>query len=246
MGKQRFRPLSAELARLRPDADTAALIRSGAVHVDGRIVTNPASLVRRGAAIVVRELLPLRGELKLRFALETFGVDVRGRTALDVGAAAGGFTRALLDAGAARVYAVDAGYGQLVGGLRADGRVVNLERVNLGELDTAHVPDEIAIVTIDLSYLAVARSAPQLERVQIAPDAELISLVKPMFELQLESPPRDEARFRRAVARTAAGLTACGWTIVGRARSPITGSRGAIEFFLHARRGTRHEIATEP
>jgi 23S rRNA (cytidine1920-2'-O)/16S rRNA (cytidine1409-2'-O)-methyltransferase len=246
MGKQRFRPLSAELARLRPDADAAALIRGGAVHVDGRIVTNPASLVRRGAAIVVREPLPLRGELKLRFALETFGVDVRGRTALDVGAAAGGFTRALLDAGAARVYAVDAGYGQLVGGLRADSRVVNLERVNLGELDTVHVPDMIAIVTIDLSYLAVARSAPQLERVQIVPDAELIALVKPMFELQLERPPRDEVRLRRALARAAAGLTASGWTIVGRARSPITGSRGAIEFFLHARRGTRHEIGTEP
>ncbi len=242
MGKQRFRPLSAELARLRPEADAAALIRSGAVRVDGRIVTNPASLVRRGAAIVVRERVPLRGELKLRFALETFGVDVRGRTALDLGAAAGGFTRALLDAGAARIYAVDAGYGQLAGALRADRRVVNLERVNLGELETVHVSDLIAIVTLDLSYLAVARAARQLERVRIAPDAELIALVKPMFELQLERPPRDEVRLRRAVARAAAGLTACGWTIVGRARSPITGSRGAVEFFVHARR----EIGTEP
>jgi 23S rRNA (cytidine1920-2'-O)/16S rRNA (cytidine1409-2'-O)-methyltransferase len=246
MGKQRFRPLAAELARLRPDADAVALIRDGAVRVDGRIVTNPGSLVRRGAAIVVREQLPLRGELKLRFALETFGVDVRGRTALDVGAAAGGFTRALLEAGAARVFAIDAGYGQLAGALRADRRVVNLERVNLGELDASLVSEVIAIVTIDLSYLAVARAAPQLERVRVAPDAELIALVKPMFELQLERPPRDEVRLRRAVARAAAGLTACGWTIAGQARSPITGSRGAVEFFLHARRGNRREMDTQP
>jgi 23S rRNA (cytidine1920-2'-O)/16S rRNA (cytidine1409-2'-O)-methyltransferase len=246
MGKQRFRPLSAELARLHPDADVAALIRGGAVRVDGRIVTNPTSLVRRGAAIVVRERLALRGEAKLRFALETFGVDVRERTALDVGAAAGGFTRALLDAGAARVYAVDAGYGQLAGALRADRRVVNLERVNLGELDTSHVSEVIAIMTIDLSYLAVARAARQLERVRIAPDAELIALVKPMFELQLGRPPRDEVRLRRAVARAEEGLAACGWAIVGRAPSPITGSRGAVEFFLHARRVKRHEIGTEP
>jgi len=99
---------------------------------------------------------PLRGEAKLRAALSGFGVGVTGRVCLDLGAAAGGFTRVLLEAGAARVYAVDAGFGQLLGSLRQDPRVVNLEATNVAALDTALVPDAIELVTIDVSYLALA------------------------------------------------------------------------------------------
>ena len=244
MGKQQFRLLAAELGRLRPGCDAADLIRLGAVRVDGRIVTNPRSLVRAGAAIVVGEPSELRGEAKLRFALEAFGVDVAGRIALDVGAAAGGFVVALLRAGAASVYAVDAGFGQLRGSLRRDPRVVSLERLNLGELTTAHVPDIVDVVTFDLSYLAVARAVGELERLTLAPDAELVALVKPMFELRLATPPRDAVRLRRAVARAAAGVTAHGWSVVGDIRSPVAGARGAVEFFIHGVRQRRHEIGT--
>jgi 23S rRNA (cytidine1920-2'-O)/16S rRNA (cytidine1409-2'-O)-methyltransferase len=246
MGKQQFRPLAAELARLRPDCDAAGLIRRGVVRVDGRIVTNPRSLVRVGAAIVVREPAQLRGEAKLGFALRAFRVDVGGRIALDAGAAAGGFTSALLRAGAARVYAVDAGFGQLRGSLRRDPRVVNLERVNIGELTHALVPDLVDVVTLDLSYLAVARAVRELDGVRLAPAAELIALVKPMFELQLAEVPRDVNRLRRAVSRAAAGITAHGWTVVGDVRSPVEGSRGAVEFFVHAVRKSRHEFDTRP
>jgi 23S rRNA (cytidine1920-2'-O)/16S rRNA (cytidine1409-2'-O)-methyltransferase len=246
MGKQRFRLLAAELGRLRPGCDAADLIRLGAVRVDGRIVTNPRSLVRAGAAIVVREYSEFRGEAKLRFALTTFGVGVGGKIALDVGAAAGGFTAALLRAGAATVYAVDAGFGQLRGSLRRDPRVVNLERVNLGDLTTRRVPDVVDVITFDLSYLAVARAVAELERLRIAPDAELIALVKPMFELRLATPPRDAARLRRAVSRAAAGVTAHGWTVVGEVRSPVAGTRGAVEFFIHGVRKSRHETGTHP
>jgi 23S rRNA (cytidine1920-2'-O)/16S rRNA (cytidine1409-2'-O)-methyltransferase len=251
MGKHHFRPLLGELERLQPGCDAADLIRRGAVRVDGRIVTNPRSLVRGGAAIVVHGPSELRGEVKLRAALQTFGVDVAGRIALDAGAAAGGFTSALLRAGSERVYAVDAGFGQLRGSLRRDPRVVNLERVNVGELTTVHVPDVVDVVTFDLSYLALARAVRELERLRLAADAELLALVKPMFELQLATPPRDAVRLRRAVARAAAGMTARGWSVVGDMRSPVEGARGAIEFFVYgvrARRGrkSRHTIGTRP
>jgi 23S rRNA (cytidine1920-2'-O)/16S rRNA (cytidine1409-2'-O)-methyltransferase len=244
MGKQQFRLLAAELGRLRPGCDAADLIRVGAVRVDGRIVTNPRSLVRAGAAIVVREPAELRGDAKLRFALSAFGIDLGGRVALDIGAAAGGFTAALVRAGAATVYAVDAGFGQLRGSLRRDPRVVNLERVNLGDLTTAQVPDVVDVVTFDLSYLAVARAVGELERLRLAPDAELIALVKPMFELRLATPPRDAVRLSRAVTRAIAGVTAHGWSVVGDVRSPHAGTRGAVEFFIHAVRKNRHEIGT--
>jgi 23S rRNA (cytidine1920-2'-O)/16S rRNA (cytidine1409-2'-O)-methyltransferase len=244
MGKQQFRPLAAELGRLLPGCDAAGLICRGAVRVDGRIVTNPRSLVRAGAAIVVRDPPQLRGEVKLGFALHAFGVDVGGRIALDAGAAAGGFTSALLRAGAARVYAVDAGFGQLRGSLRGNPRVVNLERVNIGELTHALVPDVVDVVTLDLSYLAVARAVRELHRVRLGPAAELIALVKPMFELQLAEVPRDANRLRRAVSRAAAGMTADGWRVVGDVRSPVAGSRGAVEFFVHAVRKSRHEVDT--
>src|SRR5207248_8695281 len=113
------------------------------------------------AAVLVSGPPLLRGETKLRAALAAFDVSVAGRVALDVGAAAGGFTRALLAAGARRVYAVDAGYGQLLGSLRQDPRVVNLEATNLGELSVDLIPDQVELVTLDLSYLALAAAVPQ-------------------------------------------------------------------------------------
>lgn len=179
---------------------------------------------------------PLRGEAKLRAALSEFGIDVRGRVALDVGAAAGGFTRVLLEAGAARVYAVDAGYGQLLGSLRQDPRVVSLERLNLGALDTTRVPDTVEVVALDLSYLAVAKAAPQLETLRIDARADLVALVKPMFELGLAAPPTEPAQLEEATDRARAGVEACGWRVVAAVRSPVTGTRGAIEMLVHASR----------
>ena len=107
---------------------------------------------------------------------------------LDLGAAAGGFTRVLLESGAARVYAVDAGFGQLLGSLRQDPRVVNLEATNVAALDTHLIPEPIEVVTIDVSYLALAAAVAQLDRITIVPGADLIGLVKPMFELRLARP----------------------------------------------------------
>jgi 23S rRNA (cytidine1920-2'-O)/16S rRNA (cytidine1409-2'-O)-methyltransferase len=195
--------------------------------------------VGAGASVVVAAPRVLRGEAKLQAALEAFTPAVGGRIALDAGAAAGGFTRALLAAGAQRVYAVDAGVGQLVGSLRNDARVVNLEATNLGALDRRLVPDVVELVTLDLSYLALAAAVPQLERIELARNAELVALVKPQFELGLAAAPQDEPTLARAVASACAGIEAAGWRVLASLRSPVTGARGAIEFLVPARKETR-------
>lgn len=233
-----MRRLVDEVARLRPEVgDPAAAVAAGRVVVDGRFVHNPAARVRHDASIVVRDAeAPLRGEAKLAAALARFTVPVAGRAALDAGAAAGGFTRVLLRHGARRVYAVDAGHGQLVGSLRQDARVVNLEGVNLGSLTQSLVPEPIDVITLDLSYLALADAVGQLGRLALAPGADLVALVKPMFELHLPTAPTDPASLDRAIAAATAAVEAAGWTIHASMPSPVTGARGAVEAMLHARR----------
>jgi len=211
-------------------------VLAGRVLVDGSVVTNPRSLVAVDASIRVRPARELRGEAKLRHAIETLPVPVAGRVGLDVGAAAGGFTTALLAAGARRVYAVDAGHGQLVGRLRQDPRVVDLEGTNLAALDPALVPDTVQVVTLDLSYLSLARAVPQLEAVALADDADLLGLVKPQFELGRSQAPRDAASLDEALAAAAAAVGAGPWRVLGLLRSPVRGAGGAVEGFLHARR----------
>jgi 23S rRNA (cytidine1920-2'-O)/16S rRNA (cytidine1409-2'-O)-methyltransferase len=139
----------------------------------------------------------------------------------------------LLDAGAERVYAVDAGHGQLVGSLRADPRVVNLEGVNLADVA---VPEPVDVVTIDVSYLALADAVPQLERLAFAHGAQLVALVKPQFELGLAALPADP---ERAVPRACAGIERCPWRVRACMRSPVAGAHGAVEFLLWAERVSR-------
>jgi 23S rRNA (cytidine1920-2'-O)/16S rRNA (cytidine1409-2'-O)-methyltransferase len=233
------RPLARELARRFPDVGDSAedLIAAGAVTVDGVPRTNPRMLVDAGSAVLIdAEPRALRGEAKLRAALDGFGVDPAGATALDAGAAAGGFVRALLDAGARRVYAVDAGFGQLRGSLAQDERVVNLERTNIGELTRAVVPEAVDLVTLDVGFLALTAAVPQLEAIDLAPGGRLLGLVKPMFELGLGALPDDDALVDEAIDRAASGIAAAGWDVLGTMRSAVRGSRGAIEGWVHATR----------
>ncbi|MFZ0181006.1 MAG: SAM-dependent methyltransferase [Candidatus Dormiibacterota bacterium] len=190
----------------------------------------------RSAEATLTTRAPLRGEAKLHAALSGFDVRVTGRVCLDLGAAAGGFTRVLLEAGASRVYAVDAGFGQLLGSLRQDPRVVNLEATNVAALDRRLVPDPIEVVTIDVSYLALAAAVVQLDRITIASGADLIGLVKPMFELRLATAPSDPLIVEAATERAAAGIVAAGWEVMGAIPSPVLGGRGAVEALVHARR----------
>lgn len=251
-GRARLRALI-DIVTARPAVDAAEAIKRGRVVVDGRTLTNPASLVGRDASITIREEgeEALRGEAKLAAALRIFAVPVGGRVGLDLGAAAGGFTRVLLRAGASRVYAVDVGFGQLLGSLRQHATVINLERTNLADLSTQLVPERIDIVTADLSYLSLTRAVPQLNgRIMFSPGAELLAVVKPQFELGLAEPPSEARELAKAVQLASGGIDQAGWTVTGSVQSPVTGGRGAIEFLLHARRrddsGLAREAVTRP
>ena len=223
------------VAEAFPELDPVEAIVGGLVEVDGFVRTSPASRVRAGASIRLRVgEPPLRGEAKLEAALAAFRIVVSGRITLDVGAAAGGFTRVLLRHGARRVYAVDAGHGQLLGSLRQDGRVVVLERTNLAELTPALVPEPVELMTVDVSYLSLAEAVAQLTaRVRFARRCDLVALVKPQFELGLARSPRTADG---AVRRAAAAIEATGWTVAGAVESPVTGRRGSVEALLHATR----------
>lgn len=235
--RPRFIALVERLGHVQPDlADSAAAIRSGMVMVNRVIVTNPASRVPADAAIKLRRPRPPRGQLKLAAALDAFDVAVRSRTAADIGASIGGFTLALLSAGARRVYAVDAGHGQLLGRLRLDPRVVNLEATNLANLHPRLIPEPIEVITVDLSYLALADAAPQLEALTIAPGADLVALVKPMYELGLAAPPDSGALRQKAVEQAASGFEQCGWRFCQAIESPVLGSHGSIEHLAHFHR----------
>lgn len=237
----KVRKFVALLARLEAMGvvDPHVAIAERRVLVSGSIVVNPAMLVRSDASIRIRPPSRLRGSRKLREAFDRFAIDPGGRVALDLGASAGGFTQALLDAGAARVYAVDAGFGQLQDSLRVDPRVVNLERTNLGNLSAALVPSAIDVVTVDLSYLSIADALPQLEGLRFAPGAVLIALVKPMFELALAQLPMD-AHLERAVVAAWHGCEDAGWQPERTMRSSLGGAGGAVEFFILA---TRRSVA---
>jgi 23S rRNA (cytidine1920-2'-O)/16S rRNA (cytidine1409-2'-O)-methyltransferase len=228
-----------------PDRDPAALIGGGEVLVDGVPVSSQRSRVRPGAQVSLRALTSLRGSAKLRAALDAFDVAVDGRVALDVGAAAGGFTVVLLEAGARLVYAVDVGHGQLLGSLRQDPRVVNLEATNVADLDQRVVPDSIDVVVVDVSYLSLAAAVSQLQRVALAPGAMLVGLVKPMFELRAATAPRDRGSLDAALAAASEGVAAAGWTVRGSIDSPVTGARGAREMLLFAQLGVRGKAAAE-
>ena len=214
--------------------DPARLIKEGAVLVNGVPAASPRTRVRADAAIRIRHPRLLRGTIKLAHALAAFGIDAAGAIALDLGAAAGGFTQALLEA---RIYAVDAGAGKLRGWLPADPRVINLERTNLARLGPHLITEPADLITMDLSYLAIADAIGQVDRQMLAPAAQLIALVKPTFELHAAT-LADKPQQVAAAAQTAArALEGHGWRILGQQPSPILGAKGAVEIFIHAASG---------
>jgi 23S rRNA (cytidine1920-2'-O)/16S rRNA (cytidine1409-2'-O)-methyltransferase len=234
--RARFVALTSLLAVHHPEVDADSAIATGRVLVDGRALTNPAAQVRSDAAVRVLPERRLRGEIKLAYALRTLAVPVQDAVALDVGASAGGFTVALLHAGARRVYAVDAGVGALRGRLRADERVINLEGHNLGDLTVEHVPEPIRLATMDLSYLSIASAVPQLAPLRFTAGAHILVLVKPTFELGRASLARRPEDVAAALGSAAAGLASSGWTPLATAAAPSTGRGGAVEVFLYGRR----------
>jgi 23S rRNA (cytidine1920-2'-O)/16S rRNA (cytidine1409-2'-O)-methyltransferase len=203
------------------------------------VITNERARVRADAAIRVVPPTLLRGELKLGIALDALRVDPTSAVAVDLGAAAGGFTSVLLRCGARRVYAVDVGHGQLLGRLRQDDRVINLERTNVADLSRALVPDAVDLITMDLSYLPVAEAVRQLQGLDIANGADLVALVKPTFELRRARLASDSAAVRVALSSAADALERHGWAVIAVTLPTVMGAHGAVEGFIHAQRTTR-------
>ena len=179
-----------------------------------------------------------RGALKLEHALVTWPIQVEGRVVLDVGASTGGFTEVCLAAGAARVYAVDVGRGQLHASLTGDPRVVILEGVDARNLTATEVPESPQLVVCDVSFIGLAKALPAALALA-AQGADLVALVKPQFEVGPERVGkgglvRDAAARATALADVKAFLEAVGWAIVGQTDSPIEGGDGNREYLLWA------------
>lgn len=216
-----------------------AAIMAGHVYVDGRRVDKPGTPVDPEARVEVRgEPIPYvsRGGLKLAHALDAFGLEVAGRVCMDVGASTGGFTDCLLQRGAARVYAVDVGYGQLDWRLRQDERVVVMERTNVRHLTPADIPEPVEILVIDVSFISLRLVLPPLLPL-LAPGGWVVALVKPQFEAGRQhvgkgGVVRDPRVHRQVLSDLIRWLPTAGWQPRRLTASPIRGPKGNVEFFL--------------
>ena len=220
-------------------AQAQALILAGRVLVEGSAAAKAGTLVPEAAAVTLKPAprFVSRGGEKLAAALAHFQVSPEGKVTLDAGASTGGFTHVLLLGGAKKVYAVDVGYGQLDAGLRADPRVVALERQNLRLLPREAVPEPIDLVTLDLSFISLTLVLPRL-REFLRPGGELLALVKPQFEVGKGKVGkggvvRDPALQQEAVARVAAAAQSLGFQVSPAFASPLKGPKGNQEYFLY-------------
>lgn len=218
------------------------LILAGEVTVDGEVRDKPGQRIPAESAIAIRQTLPYvsRGGLKLAAALDTFGLAMAGLVAVDVGASTGGFTDCLLQRGAARVYAIDVGYGQLAWKLRTDPRVVPLERTNIRYLE--HLPgNELAdLAVIDTSFISLALVLPATLRL-LKPAAQIVALIKPQFEAGKEQVGkggvvRDPRIHRRVIEETAGLAGQLGLGVAGLTVSPAPGPAGNVEFLIWLQR----------
>jgi 23S rRNA (cytidine1920-2'-O)/16S rRNA (cytidine1409-2'-O)-methyltransferase len=226
-------------------AKAQALILAGAVFAAETRLDKAGALVPADAPLAVRGAphpWVSRGGVKLAHALEHFAIDPAGVVALDVGASTGGFTDVLLARGAARVYAVDVGRGQLDWKLRSDARVVVLERLNARKLTRAEVPDPAELVVCDASFIGLETVLPAALALA-APRARLVALIKPQFEVGKGrvgkgGVVRDPALHAEVCARIAGWLAdTMGWRVLGLTDSPIEGADGNREFLIAAERG---------
>ncbi len=224
-------------------ARAQALVMAGSVRVNGQAASKPGALVDTSAEISVTSALPYvsRGGYKLAHALDQFGLDPHGLVALDVGASTGGFTDLLLQRGAARVYAVDVGYGILDYRLRSDPRVVALERTNIRHLTALPASVLADCAVIDVAFISLRLVLPATIAL-LVPGAWIVALIKPQFEagagqVGKGGVVRDPA-IHRAVLRSVLSYAAeLGLTPRGLVRSPITGPAGNIEFLAWLQAG---------
>jgi 23S rRNA (cytidine1920-2'-O)/16S rRNA (cytidine1409-2'-O)-methyltransferase len=228
-----------ELGLAETRARAQALVMAGAVMVDGAVKDKPGVAVGPAAVITLKERLKYvgRGGLKLEAALDAFAVDPAAKTCLDVGSSTGGFSDCLTQRGAARVYAVDVGKGQLDLRLRNDPRVTVMEGMNARYLKSSDLPELIELAVIDVSFISLELILPAVIPL-LADSADVIPLVKPQFEAGREKVGkggvvRDPAVITACVEKISAFARGLGLTEHGRLPSPIKGPKGNQEYLIH-------------
>jgi 23S rRNA (cytidine1920-2'-O)/16S rRNA (cytidine1409-2'-O)-methyltransferase len=246
-GKVRIDVLLVERGLAPSRAKAQALVMAGAVRKGDARIDKPGDLVEADAPLTVaveRSPFVSRGGSKLASALDAFapaGLDVADKVAVDVGASTGGFTDCLLSRGAAKVYAVDVGFGQLADKLRRDARVVVRERTNARHLEAADFAEPIDLAVVDASFIGLAKLAPALARI-VRPGGALVALAKPQFEAGREAVSRGKGVLRDATVRDEAiagarrAVEGAGFAIRAEADSALAGPKGNVERFLYAER----------
>ena len=233
------------LAESRERAKTTVM--SGLVFVNGQRADKPGMQVSPDVNVEVKgTALPYvsRGGLKLEKALTVFPIDVNGKVCIDCGASTGGFTDVLLKNGAAKVYSVDVGYGQLAWSLRNDERVVNMERTNIRYISSEQIPEPLDICVMDLSFISVKLVLPAVCAL-LKDDAQLVCLIKPQFEAGREEVGkkgvvRDKAVHLSVIESVLSFAPTVGMTVMGLDFSPIKGPEGNREYLCYMKKGV-HE-----
>lgn len=242
--KQRLDQLLVERGLAESRSQAQALILSGNVFSGERRLEKPGQTVPAHVPVTVRGRAHpwvSRGGIKLAHGLDQFAIDPAGLICLDVGASTGGFTHVLLTRGAARVYAVDVGHGQLAWTLRQDPRVIVLERVNARSLGREHVPEPVDLIVCDVSFISLETALPAAMALAAA-HAWLVALIKPQFEAGRQQVGkggvvRDPAVREAVCRRLVAWIDSCReWFVIGIVESPITGPEGNIEYLIAARK----------
>ncbi|WP_336759984.1 TlyA family RNA methyltransferase [Asaia sp. VD9] len=244
MAKKRADVLLVERGLVESRARAQALIMAGLVFSKDRRIAKAGDMLAEDAALNLRgqdHPWVSRGGLKLDHALSHFGLDPKGRIAVDVGASTGGFTDVLLTNGAEKVYAVDVGHGQIAWKLRSDPRVVVMEKTNARTLDATIIPDPISIVVCDASFIGLRTVLPPALAL-CQPGGWAVALIKPQFEAgRSEIGAKGVVRDTAVHERVCAGIRAWwddldGWDVLGVDPSPITGPEGNREFLIAAQR----------
>ena len=242
LAKKRLDVALVERGLVDTRARAKAVIMAGTVYVAGERVDKAGALVKDDAEIVLKgETLKYvsRGGFKLEAALDAFGVDASGKAGVDVGSSTGGFTDCLLQRGASKIYAIDAGRGQLDWKLRNDPRVVSMEKFNARYLKPEDIGGEpVGIAVIDVSFISLTKIIPPAAGV-LAPGGVLVALIKPQFEVGKGEVGkggivRDEAKRREVVDKITAFASGLGLEVRGVTQSPITGADGNVEYLICA------------
>ena len=217
-------------------------IMAGEIRVGDRVFAKAAELIEINApiSIVQPPQFASRGALKLGGALDFFGVEVKGKTALDIGSSTGGFTDCLLQRGAAKLFAVDVGHGQLAWKLRNDPRVTVMEKVNARFLSREDISEVADLCVIDVSFISLTLILPRAFEL-IAPEGMILALIKPQFELQRKDVGRggivrEPALHEKAQQKIVKFVEEANYHVVGLVPSTITGTDGNQEFFICIRK----------